>query len=125
MSEKVRNGNYVMMTLKELKEYLKTHPNTKYVMGYKQQVYCDICGKRIDENKYYLRGSINFEERYNGLNFTHETYDLCSDACAAVFVNNNLARFVNQSPDSDKVMIGIHTSRYNVGQIKSKKEGKK
>ena len=114
-----------MMTLKELKEYLKTHPNTKYIMGYKQQVYCDICGKRIDENKYYLRGSINFEERYNGLNFTHETYDLCSDACAAVFVNNNLARFVNQSPDSDKVMIGIHTSRYNVGQIKSKKEGKK
>lgn len=107
MSTKVTKRIFVRMSKKELSAWLADHPNAQYnEFPVTIKRVCDICGKRINENKYWASGYVQFVDYHES-----ERCDLCSDACTKEFMRRASAQFENQSPDATNKITGITVHR--------------
>lgn len=109
MSIKYKNAPFVQMTQRELKAYLKDHPNAKYVtLSTAPIIHCDMCGKRINKDKqYWMSGHID----YFGNHARDERYQICSDECAAKVIRlfaDKCAAQTDEQPPS-----GVSFLRFN------------
>ena len=119
MSIKTTKGIFVRMTKKEFKAYLKDHPNASHVeLSVSVKRFCDICGKRINENKYWSSGHVQFTDYHYS-----EFHDLCSTECEKEFMRRALERFENQPSDATNKISGITINRldkYAKEEVKDK-----
>ena len=110
MSAKITKRIFVQMTKKELRAWMKDHPNAHYVeSSVKCRRFCDICGKRINENKYWSAGYVRFTDYHNT-----EFHDLCSNECEKEFMRRALERFENQPSDATDKITGFTVDRLDV-----------
>ena len=74
---------------KELNAYLKEHPKATHFTYYSSYIaHCDICNKRINQQKYWLMDRIG----HNKFRKT-ETYEICSDKCAVELIKKFSEKF--------------------------------
>lgn len=107
MSAKITKGIFVRMTKKELNAWLKDHPKAYYVESSVKCIrFCDICGKRINENKYWSAGHVRFANYRDS-----EFHDLCSESCEKEFMRRALERFENQPSDEANKITGFTVDR--------------
>ena len=111
MSLKTTTGIFVRMTKKELKAWMKDHPNAHHVeLSVSVKRFCDICGKRINEQKYWSSGHVQFTDYH-----TSEFHDLCSESCEKEFMRRSLERFENQPSDATNKINGITVHHFGQG----------